>query len=243
MGLWNRLTTIVRAKANKALDAAEDPRETLDCSYERQLDMLRDVKRAIVEVTAARRRLELQAQTHHAELEKLTGQARQALQIGREDLARAALERKQLAEAQLASLEPQIAQLDSEQRRLVEAERRLSAKIEAFRTRKEVVKSQYAAARAQVRIGEAVSGLSEEMADVGYAIQRAEDRIAQLRSRGEPIGELIEQGVLADALETGSTLDRELAQATGNISVEVELARLRNELAAPKAPPQLGAGQ
>jgi phage shock protein A len=243
MGLWNRLTTIFKAKANKALDAAEDPRETLDYSYERQLDMLRDVKRGIVEVTAAKRRLELQANGLRADLDKLDGQARQALQAGREDLARTALERKQLAVAQLAGFEPQIAQLDNEQKRLSEAESRLSAKIEAFRTQKEVIKAQYTAAKAQVRIGEAVTGLSEEMADVGYAIQRAEDKTAQLQSRGDAISELIDQGVLTDALETGTSLDRELAKVTGDVQVEVELNRLRGELGMPSSSKRLEAGQ
>ena len=243
MGMWNRLTTIFRAKANKALDAAEDPRETLDYSYERQLDLLRDVKRGIVEVTAAKRRLQMQAATQRKDLDKLDVQAKQALSLGREDLARAALERKQLAASQLASFDPQIEQLENEQRRLSEAESRLSAKIEAFRTRKEMIKAQYTAAKAQVRIGEAVTGLSEEMADVGYSIQRAEDKTAQLQSRGDAIGELIDQGVLADALESGTPLDRELEKVAAQAQIEQELQRLRGEMVTSAAPKQLEAGQ
>lgn len=243
MGMWNRLTTIFRAKANKALDAAEDPRETLDYSYERQLDLLRDVKRGIVEVTAAKRRLQMQAATQRKDLDKLDVQAKQALSLGREDLARAALERKQLAASQLASFDPQIEQLENEQRRLSEAESRLSAKIEAFRTRKEMIKAQYTAAKAQVRIGEAVTGLSEEMADVGYSIQRAEDKTAQLQSRGDAIGELIDQGVLTDALESGTPLDRELEKVAAQAQIEQELQRLRGEMVTSAAPKQLEAGQ
>lgn len=243
MGLWKRLTTIFKAKANKALDAAEDPRETLDYSYERQLDLLRDVKRGIVEVTAAKRRLELQASGLRADLDKFDGQARQALGAGREDLARAALEHKQLAVTQLSGFDAQIAQLDGEQQRLSEAETRLAAKIDAFRTRKEMIKAEYTAAKAQVRIGEAVTGLSEEMADVGYAIQRAEDKTAQLQSRGDAISELIDKGVLTDALDTGTALDRELEQLGNKAQVEADLSRLRAELAAPPAPKQLEAGQ
>ena len=243
MGIWNRLTTIFRAKANKALDAAEDPRETLDYSYERQLDLLRDVKRGIVEVTAAKRRLQMQAATQRKDLDKLDVQAKQALSLGREDLARAALERKQLAASQLASFDPQIEQLENEQQRLSEAESRLPAKIEAFRTRKEMIKAQYTAAKAQVRIGEAVTGLSEEMADVGYSIQRAEDKTAQLQSRGDAIGELIDQGVLTDALESGTPLDRELEKVAAQAQIEQELQRLRGEMVTSAAPKQLEAGQ
>ena len=185
----------------------------------------------------------MQAATQRKDLDKLDVQAKQALSLGREDLARAALERKQLAASQLASFDPQIEQLENEQRRLSEAESRLSAKIEAFRTRKEMIKAQYTAAKAQVRIGEAVTGLSEEMADVGYSIQRAEDKTAQLQSRGDAIGELIDQGVLTDALESGTPLDRELEKVAAQAQIEQELQRLRGEMVTSAAPKQLEAGQ
>lgn len=243
MGLWKRLTTIFRAKANKTLDKLEDPRETLDYSYERQLELLRNVKRGIVEVTAAKRRLALQATQLRGNLDKLDSQARQALASGREDLARAALERKQLAAGQLAGFDSQITNLQAEQDKLGQAESRLAAKVEAFRTRKEVIKAQYTAAQAQVRIGEAVTGIGEEMADVGYAIRRAEDKTAQLQSRGEAITELIDTGVLQDALEQGTSLDRELAQLGTQSEVDAELERLRKELPAGVPPKQLEAPQ
>lgn len=241
--MWKRLKTIFQAKANKALDAAEDPREILDLSYEKQLEMLRDVKRGIVEVTAAKRRLELQADELRGQLGKFDGQARQALVNNREDLARIALERKAAVQAQIDGFDAQVRQLQAEQDRLVQAERRLAAKVEAFRTKKEVMKAQYTAAKATVRISEAVTGLSEEMSDVGMAIQRAEDKTAALRARGEAIHELIESGALEDALGGPTALDRELEQLGRDYHVEVELERLRRELGAGPQPPQLEAGQ
>lgn len=232
--LLRRLKTVFEAKANKAVTAMEDPREMLDLSYEKQVEMLRDVKRGVVEVTAARRRLELQADEIRAQLPKFDNQARQALAGGREDLARLALERKGAAQSQIEGFQQQVEQLRGEQERLVQAEARLAARVEAFRTRKEVVKAQYTAAKATVRIGEAVSGLSEEMADVGMAIQRAEDRTAQLRSRGDAIGELLESGVLDDSLGGGSRLDRELDALGRTYTVESELEALKLEMAKPQ---------
>ncbi|MFN0093173.1 MAG: PspA/IM30 family protein [Dehalococcoidia bacterium] len=236
--LLRRIKAVFEAKAHKAVDALEDPREMLDLSYEKQVEMLRDVKRGVVEVTAARRRLELQAEEVRAKLAKFDGQARQALVAGREDLARLALERKQLAQGQLDGFETQVAQLKGEQDRLIQAEARLAAKVEAFRTKKEVVKAQYTAAKATVRIGEAVTGLSEEMADVGMSIQRAEDKTAQLRSRGDAIGELIESGVLDDPLSTSDPLDRELDRLGAAGTIELELAALKAQLA-PAPEPKL----
>lgn len=241
--MWKRLKTIFEAKANKALDAAEDPREMLDLSYEKQVEMLRDVKRGIVEVTAAKRRLALQADELRAQLGKFDNQARQALTSGREDLARLALQRKQDVQAQVDGFDAQVAQLQGEQDRLLQAEQRLAAKVEAFRTKKEVMKAQYTAAKATVRISESVTGLSEEMSDVGIAIQRAEDKTAALRARGDAITELIETGALEDSLGGGSPLDRELDQMGRDYSVEVELEQLRRELGPGQPPPQLEAGR
>lgn len=225
-----RISAIFQAKANKALDHIEDPREMLDLSYEKQVGMLRDVKRGIVEVTAARRRLELQAEELRGQLPKFDAQALQAMKSGREDLARVALERKASTQAQVESFEAQVGSLKAEQDQLVSAEQRLQAKVDAFRTKKEVMKAQYTAAKATVRVGEAVTGLSEEMTDVGYAIQRAEDKTAQLKSRGAAIHELLESGVLNDSLDGSTPLDRELDSLGRAATVDAEMERLRAQL-------------
>jgi phage shock protein A len=246
MGLLSRMSTIFKSKVSKALDKAEDPRETLDYSYEKQLELLQKVKRGIVEVTTSKKRLELQAQRINDDAAKLDDQARRALAAGREDLARVVLQRKATATEQLSGLETQIANLSAEQQKLTDAEARLSAKVEAFRTRKEVIKATYTAAEAQVRIGEAVSGISEEMADVGMAIDRAENRTAELQARAVAIDELVSTGVLADVtLGPGaSEVDRELARLSAGSRVDDDLARLKAELGQGTAPraPELGQG-
>ncbi|NOR60208.1 MAG: PspA/IM30 family protein, partial [Methanosarcinales archaeon] len=94
MGLLNRMGTVVKAKMNKLVDKMEDPRETLDYSYQKQLELLQNVKRGVAEVTTSKKRLELQKAKLNLNIDKLTGQARDAVKAGREDLARLALERK-----------------------------------------------------------------------------------------------------------------------------------------------------
>lgn len=244
MGLLSRMSTIFKSKASKILDKAEDPRETLDYSYEKQLELLQKVKRGIVEVTTSKKRLELQAQKIHDDSAKFDDQARRALGAGREDLARTVLARKAVATEQLAGLETQIANLSAEQQKLTDAESRLAAKVEAFRTRKEVIKATYTAAEAQVRIGEAVSGISEEMTDVGMAIDRAEGKTQELQARAVAIDELVNTGVLADPTLGGasSDVDRELARITSTSKVDDDLARLKAELGQGSAPKQLEPG-
>ena len=241
MGLMGRFTMIVKAKANKALDSAEDPRETLDYSYEKQLEMLQKVRRGVADVATSKKRLELQAAKLEQSVEKLDGQARMALQQNREDLARVALERKKGVQLQLQSIDQQREQLQAEQDKLVVAEQRLTAKVEAFRTRKETIKAQYTAAEAQTKIGEAVTGVSEEMADVGMAIERAENKTETMRARAGAIDELIESGALTDLTDGRDSIDRELEQLTASSGVDAELEQMKAELGSGGRPPSSSA--
>jgi phage shock protein A len=241
MGLVSRFTTVVKAKMSRLLDRAEDPRETLDYAYERQMETLRKVKQGLVEVVTARRRLEYQAEKVRQEVPKVEEQARQALALGREDLARVALQRKQAAAMQLEGLEEQIAGLEAEQERLSAAERRLNAKVTAFRTQKEVVKAQYTAAEASVKIGDALSGLSEEMSDIGSAMERTQTKIEQMRARSAALDELASVGLLEDFSTLQDPVGQELAKLTAEQNVERELAALKGQ-PPPAQPESLGPG-
>src|SRR3954447_11973431 len=229
MSMWQRISLIFRSKANKALDKAEDPRETLDYSYQRQLDLLAKVRRGVADVATSRKRVELQVNQLTAQSDKLQKQAEQAISVGREDLAREALTRKSGLTQQIVDLKAQQAQLQGEEEKLTLAQQRLSAKVEAFRTRKETIKATYTAAEAQSKIGEAMSGIGEEMGDVGLAVQRAEDKTAQMQARAGAIDELIASGALEDAsaLNRGDDISRELEAMSSQSEVETELAKLK----------------
>jgi phage shock protein A len=231
MGLMSRTSNVIQAWWSKLLNRAEDPSVTLDYSYERQREMLQKVKKGIADVVTAKKRLELQSQKLEIELPKLDTQARQALSAGREDLARAALERKAFAQQELQGLDGQIGDLEKQQNGLEESEKRLAAKVEAFRTQKETIKAQYSAAEAQVRIGEAATGIGDEMADTGLAIERARDKTEEMQARAAAVDELVASGTLEDYTSTGTELDRELAQVSASQQVDQELEKLKGELA------------
>jgi phage shock protein A len=231
-GLMSRAATVIKAKFSKLLDRAEDPAETLDYSYEQQLQLLQNVKRGIADVVTSKKRLQLQTAELEKSLVKLDSQARQALGAGREDLARAALERKSAAQQQLQGLDQQVAQLEEQQEKLTASEKQLSSKIEAFRSQKEVIKAQYSAAEAQVRIGEAATGIGEQMADTGLAIQRAKDKTEQMQARASAVEELVAAGTLEDFTSEGDQIDRELAQLSSSTQVDQELEQMKAELGA-----------
>jgi phage shock protein A len=244
MSFFSRLKAIFQAKANKALDAAEDPRETLDLAYEKQREMLQQVRRGVADVATSKKRLDLQLGKLNESVGHLESQAKQALGAGREDLARAALERKAAVQAQITSIQAQREQLQAEQEKLVMAEQKLTTKIEAFRTQKETIKAQYTAAEAQTKIGESVSGISEDMADVGMAMERAENKVETMRARAGAIDELIESGALDDlSVGGGDAIDRELAEISSKGAVDAELEALKKQLGPGAAPAgQVGPG-
>lgn len=231
VSIARRLALLFRVKANKALDHAEDPREVLDYSYQRQNEMLAKVRRGLADVATSRKRLELQAVQLRQSADRLGGQAAEAVHIGKDDLAREALTRRAAALAQVQELQPQRDALKAEEDKLVLAQQRLQAKVEAFRTRKETIKATYTAAEAQTRISEAVSGISEEMGDVGLAMRRAEDRTAQMQSCAQALDELLASGALDDA--SSPTGHRDDIQAALNAAegppgdIDRELARLK----------------
>jgi phage shock protein A len=239
MGVMKRVSLVFKAKANRALDKMEDPRETLDYSYQRQLELLTKVRRGVADVATSRKRVELQMNQLQQQANKLEDQARKALSMGNEELAREALTRKSSAQSQLNELQVQYAQLQGEEEKLTVASQRLQAKVDAFRTRKETIKATYTAAEAQTRINEAFSGISEEMGDVGMAIQRAEDKTAQMQARAGAIDELMASGALDDAVGgKRDDIQAELDMMSANHDVERELNRLRGELSA-GAPKQI----
>jgi phage shock protein A len=231
-GLMKRFSLIFKSKANRVLDKAEDPRETLDYSYQKQLEMLTKVRRGIADVATSRKRLELQMRDLQASSDKLQGQAQQALAAGREDLAREALTRRSALQQQASDLQTQHANLQAEEEKLTAAGQRLSAKVDAFRTRKETIKATYTAAEAQTKINEAFSGISEEMGDVGMAIQRAEDKTAQMQARAGALDELLASGALDEPgqLGRGDDIQAELDRLSSGSDVELELARMKGEL-------------
>jgi len=220
---------VVKSKANKLLDRYEDPRETLDYSYQKQLELLQQVKRSTATVITAKKRLELQRVKLQQNIQKLDSQARDAVNAGRDDLARLVLERKTNNTIEIENLTVQIQEQEIEQQKLINTEKKLSAKINAFRTKKETIKAQYTAAEAQVKVKEAVTGISEEMADVGFAIDRAEEKTENMRAKSAALDEMVELGAL-DEIGGEDEIERELRKMKTTTGVDDELAKLKAEM-------------
>src|ERR1700734_3379053 len=229
-GTFSRIRDIFRSKANKALDKMEDPRDTLDLSYEKQLEQLQKVRRGVADVATARKRIELQAQGLQKQADKLQAQAKAALQQGNEDLAREALSRRAALGEQLADLKTQHDQISEQEQKLIDTSQQLTSRVEQFRTKKETLKASYTAAEAQTKVGEAVSGISDSMGDRGQAMKRAQDKIASMQARAGAMDELLASGALNDLTTPVDDIQKELDKVTATSQVDNELAALKLEL-------------
>jgi phage shock protein A len=234
LGLTNRLSTVIKQKVNQLLDRYEDPRQALDYSHVKQTEMLNKLRRDIAEVITSKKRLEMQKAKLWDNIRTLDEQAHRSIEVEREDLAKLALERKNSNLLQVQGLEKQIAEMQNEQEKLEQTEKRLSVKVEEFKSKKEVIKAQYSAAEAQVRIKESVSGISEEMTDVGIAMNRAEDKTEKMKAKAQALDEMIDSGVLTDYTSNKDDINKELEKITVKDSVEEELAKLKAQKARKK---------
>jgi phage shock protein A len=214
----------------------------LDYSYEQMLDHITQVRRALVDITASKKQLELQQQQLQHSIDHLNDQAKAALGQGREDLAREALARKATAQQQIDEMAPQHQQLDDEEQKMEQTLSTLQQRVNDFRSKKEVMKAQYTAASAMTSVNEEAAGISKSFSDSGAALQRAQDKIANMQARASATDELLQSGVLEDVGGDTDDIQRELDEASSNADVDKELAAMKAQIASAPATPELPAG-
>lgn len=241
MGFFSRLRLILTGKANKALDAIEDPADALDLAYNRELGNAQKLRESVADVVTAQNRLRIQREQMERSRARLEDTARRALEQGRESVAVSALTQSELVEGQLGSLQAQEGSLAQQRESLEQAGQRLQVKLAQMRTEKETLKVQYAAAKARVRAGETAVGLGRDDAELREMLERARDKILQTQARAEAIGELMESGTFTT---NAAELEARVAQRNVADSVELRLAEMKKTLgiAGPSSAPRLGEG-
>ncbi|TMB46928.1 MAG: PspA/IM30 family protein [Chloroflexi bacterium] len=229
MSVWTRIRLLFSTEVSSALDQAEDPRKVLEYAYNQQRTLLVTLRHGLVDVATAKQQLEQQATKLRERIPHLDDQAIRAVGAGREDLARIALERKQLAIAQMDGLTRQIAEVEADKQRLAGQERSLQVRIEQFRMHRDVVSARYTAAEAEVRLKESFAGVSGELAELGMAVGRAEEKTERLQARARAIDSLVDLGTLPP-VGGGDFVEHELLRIEISTVVEGELQRIKAEL-------------
>lgn len=228
MGLWTRIKMFFRMRTNRALDEAEDPRDVMDYAYNQQMEFLRKVKQGLLEVATAKHQLNHQLHRQQNRIPQLEAQARKAIDADREDLARLALQRKQIVLVETTGIEEQLAEVAEEERKLIAAEQEIASRIEQFRTHREVMSARYSAAEAQVKLKENLTGVSGDLGELSMALGRAEEKTHRMIARASALDTLIEGGSLEPAVGGTDIIEVELQKLSTKNAVEEELALLRS---------------
>lgn len=229
MSVWRRIKLLFKSELSSALDGAEDPRQVLDYAYSQQQEMLVNLRRGLIDVATAKQQLEQQAARLEVRIPRLDEQARKAVTVGRDDLARVALERKKLALAEVQGLNSQIAEVEADKQRLAAQERALQVRVEQFRTHREVVAARYSAADAEVRLKESLAGMSGELAELGMAVGRAEEKTERLQARARAIDSLVDLGSFPP-VGGGDFVEMELQRIAVGKEIDDELAQIHAEV-------------
>ena len=229
MGIWSRVRLLLNTEVSSALDQAEDPRQVLDYAYNQQQQLLITLRRGLVDVATSKQQLEHQARRLETRIPQLDDQARRAVEAGRDDLARVALERKRLALSEMEGLTKQIAEVESDKQRLAAQERTLQVRVEQFRTHREVVSARYTGAEAEVRLKESLAGVSGELAELSMAVGRAEEKADRLQARARAIDSLVDLGSFPP-IGGGDFVEAELLRITVSKEIDDELAKIKSEV-------------
>ncbi|WP_266168699.1 PspA/IM30 family protein [Dyella subtropica] len=230
MSILGRVADLLQAKTQKLLDKMEDPNETLDLSYEKMITGLQETKQHLAEVVTEQKLLERQIEQAQHEADQAQDNARLALQSSHEDLARTALSQRQAALEKVGTLGKARDSIAVQADKLIGYQRTLETRIEQFRIQKEVMKSSYAAAQAQVKVTESITGVGDHLSHVGDTMRRAEDKVAGMQAKADAMSDLMQSGILQDPLDNRSSVDRELQNLRSNNAVDAELEKLKAEL-------------
>lgn len=233
MSLWTRIRVLLNSEVSGAIDRAEDPRVVLDYAYNQQQELLIALRRGLVDVATSKQQLEQQGRRLEERIPQLDEQARRAVAAGRDDLARVALERKRLAQNEMEGLTKQVTEVEADKQRLATQERTLQVRIEQFRTHREVVSARYTAAEAEVRLKESLAGVSGELAELGMAVGRAEEKAERLQARARAIDSLVDLGSFPP-VGGGDFVEAELLRVSIGKDIDDEIARIKSEAAKEK---------
>lgn len=210
MGLFDRVSRVVRSNLNAAVSAAEDPEKILDQAIIDMQEDLVQLRQAVAGAIASQKRVQQQHDRAQTEANNWQQRAQLAIQKGDEGLAREALVRKK-AQAETATalktqLDQQAASVDSLKRNLIA----LESKIAEAKTKKDMLKARASAAKANEQLQSTMGRLGTSTA-MG-AFERMEDKILQLEARSQAASELAGADLESQfaLLESGSDVDSEL---------------------------------
>lgn len=224
MGLFDRVSRVVRSNLNAMVGAAEDPEKILDQAIIDMQEDLVQMRQAVARAIASQKRVQQQYNQAEAEATKWQQRAQLALQKGDENLAREALGRKKVQAETAATLKAQLdqqsGQVDALKRNLIA----LEGKISEAKTKKDMLKARASAAKANEQLQSTVGQLNTGSAMAAF--ERMEEKVLMMEARSQASAEL-----------AGADLESQFAQLESG-DVDAELEAMKAQMLGGSAPDQ-----
>lgn len=223
MGLFDRVSRVVRSNLNAAVSAAEDPEKILEQALIDMQEDLVQLRQAVASAIASQKRMQQQYNQSQTEADNWQQRAKLALQKGDESLAKEALSRKKVqfetGTSLKSQLDQQVATVDTLKRNLIA----LEGKISEAKTKKDMLRARASAAKANEQLQNTVGRMGTSTA-MG-AFERMEDKVLQMEARAQAAAEL-----------AGSDLESKFAALESGTDVDAELEAMKAELLSGSAP-------
>ncbi|WHH59962.1 PspA/IM30 family protein [Petroclostridium sp. X23] len=226
MGILGKVKSIFKAKANSILDEIENPEEALQLSLEEMKEQVNKIKKSLIEVATIKKKLESDLFDVKGKIKLASEQAELSIASNREDLAKAALEKKQDLLSQEERITAEIQQLNQKIKIITNSKEQLEYQINDLENRKEELIAMNRAADAQITVKETITGISNEMNDIHSRIDRAENKIRQKNAKISAMDELIELNAL-DTFDGKDSIEKELSKLQKEEKVRQELEALK----------------
>ncbi len=237
MGLFDRVSRLLRANVNDMVSKAEDPEKILEQAVMDMQEDLVQLRQAVASAIANQKRTEQQYNKAMADANSWQSKAQLALQKGDENLAREALVRKknysETASALKAQLDGQAGQVETMKKSLLQ----LESKISEAKTKKDMLKARSQAAKAQEQLQSAVGRIGTNSAMAAF--ERMEEKVLIGEAKAQAAAELtgVDLESKFAALEAGSDVDDELEQMKAMLSGSKPTAALPQGVVSPTAAP------
>lgn len=183
--MLRQLKRVLTPAPPPAAEPEPDPLARLDEIVDRQIDVLRDLRRSLVEATASKRRLEVEALSLRERAASVELTAQEMARAGNDERARSLLGEQLRLQRSAEALQKQAETLSGDVARIANTERRIQDKLAALRTERDILRARASAAGASLRATEVANSMGEEMADADYTLRQAKKHVATASARAE----------------------------------------------------------
>jgi phage shock protein A len=222
MGIFKRLSDMLKANINDLISKAENPEKMLNQMMIEMNEQLIESKKSVASSIADEKRLERQMKETLAQAQDWEGKAMLAVRAGKDDLAKEALLRKQeyagLATQYKEQWEGQHAAVE----KLKSALRQLQGKIEEAGRKKNLLVARSKRAEAQKQIQKTMGNLSDTGAFEVF--DRMAEKVDKIEAEADAMAEI------EDFTADGDLEKQFKALEAGDTSTDAMLAELKTKM-------------